>query len=461
MGKKNYLAVLVVISSLGGFYLSSLWSYLLFHSLAEFFSVVIACGIFIVAINTRDFLDNNYLLYLGISYLFVGFVDTIHTLAYKGMGVFPGYDADLPTQLWIGARYLESLSLFIAPFFMHKKLKVLPLFIIYIIVVSSLLVSIFTGFFPHCFLEGYGLTLFKKVSEYIISLILVFSLIFLVRLRHEFDHRVLIMLVWSIITTIFSELAFTLYVSVYGFSNFVGHILKILSFYLIYKALIETGLKKPYALLWLKTKKSEEMLRAERDKIKQYLDIAGVILLIIGADEKIELINKKGCEVLGCKEEEIIGKNWFDSFIPASIREEMRRIFAQIISGEVIPHAYVENPVLTKEGKERLIAWHNTLIRDERGNVVASLSSGEDITEKRQIEKEREALIEKLEKALSQVKVLSGLLPICASCKKIRNDQGYWIQIETYLRDHSEAEFSHGLCPECKERLYPELTKKP
>jgi len=172
-------------------------------------------------------------------------------------------------------------------------------------------------------------------------------------------------------------------------------------------------------------------------------------------------INKKGCEVLGCKEEEIIGKNWFDSFIPASIREEMRRIFAQIISEEVIPHAYVENPVLTKEGKERLIAWHNTLIRDERGNVVASLSSGEDITEKRQIEKEREALIEKLEKALSQVKVLSGLLPICASCKKIRNDQGYWIQIETYLRDHSEAEFSHGLCPECKERLYPELTKKP
>jgi len=216
----------------------------------------------------------------------VGFVDTIHTLAYKGMGVFPGYDADLPTQLWIGARYLESLSLFIAPFFMHKKLKVLPLFIIYIIVVSSLLVSIFTGFFPHCFLEGYGLTLFKKVSEYIISLILVFSLIFLVRLRHEFDHRVLIMLVWSIITTIFSELAFTLYVSVYGFSNFVGHILKILSFYLIYKALIETGLKKPYALLWLKTKKSEEMLRAERDKIKQYLDIAGVILLIIGADQQ-------------------------------------------------------------------------------------------------------------------------------------------------------------------------------
>jgi sigma-B regulation protein RsbU (phosphoserine phosphatase) len=73
---------------------------------------------------------------------------------------------------------------------------------------------------------------------------------------------------------------------------------------------------------------------------------------------------------------------------------------------------------------------------------------------------EQEKLAEELRKALSQVKVLSGLLPICASCKKIRNDKGYWEQMEMYIRDHSEAEFSHSICPECAEKLYPEFYKK-
>lgn len=83
-----------------------------------------------------------------------------------------------------------------------------------------------------------------------------------------------------------------------------------------------------------------------------------------------------------------------------------------------------------------------------------------DITERKKIEAEREELILELQKALSQVKTLHGLLPICASCKKIKNDKGYWEQIETYISNHSEADFSHGICPECAEKLYPEYFKK-
>jgi len=71
-------------------------------------------------------------------------------------------------------------------------------------------------------------------------------------------------------------------------------------------------------------------------------------------------------------------------------------------------------------------------------------------------EMERERLIHELQGTLSQVRKLSGMLPICASCKKIRDDKGYWTQIEAYIRDHSEAEFSHGICPECMKKLYPE-----
>jgi hypothetical protein len=115
---------------------------------------------------------------LGIAYLFVGFIDIIHTLAYVGMGVFLGYGANLSTQLWIAARYLQSISLLIACFiFERRKIKINFILLGYTIITSLLFLSIFYWkIFPPCFIEGTGLTSFKKISEYIISLILAASL---------------------------------------------------------------------------------------------------------------------------------------------------------------------------------------------------------------------------------------------------------------------------------------------
>lgn len=437
--------------------LSRLYNFLLFHSLAELFSIVIAIGIFIVAWNSRRYLDNNYLLFLGIAYLFIGAIDTVHTLAYKGMGVFPEYDANLPTQLWIMARYMESTSLLIAPFFLNKKIRLNLIFAIYLAISVLLLGSIFWQIFPDCFIEGRGLTSFKIISEYIISLILLGSIIFLVKKQKEFGKQVFTWVIWSIITTIISELAFTFYISVYGLSNLIGHVFKIISFYLIYKAIIETGLSKPYDLLWRNLKISEDRLREERDRAQNYLDIAGVIFLVVGADEKVRLINKKGCEILGYAEREILGKNWFDHFLPAKIKDDMHRAFLKILSGEYEPYGYLENVILDREGKEKFIAWQSVPLRDKTGKISGILSSGLDVTELKKKEREREELIHKLQEALSKVKTLSGLLPICSSCKKIRDDKGYWRQIEAYIRDHSQAEFSHALCPECARKLYPDF----
>ncbi|MDZ4164113.1 MAG: MASE3 domain-containing protein, partial [Smithellaceae bacterium] len=393
------------------------------------------------------------------AYLFVGAIDAVHTLAYKGMGVFQGYDANLPTQLWIGARYVESLSLLIAPFFFDRKLRVGAVFFAYTVAIALLFGTIFYGpIFPDCFVEGKGLTPFKKISEYIISFILLGSLALLIRKRGEFERPVLILVVWSIIATIISELAFTFYISVYGLSNLVGHIFKIISFYLIYKAIIETGLTKPYNLLWRNLKLSEEKLREERDRAQGYLDVAGVMLVVIGSDQNVQLINKKGCEVLGYSEEEIVGKNWFDHFLPENLPENVKAVFLKILSGEVEPFEYFENDVLTKEGQERAIAWHNTMLRDGEGNIIATLSSGEDITDRKRVEEEREKVVHELKEALGKVKLLSGFIPICASCKKIRDDKGYWEQVEVYIRNHSEAEFSHGICPDCMKTLYREIT---
>lgn len=245
-----------------GLYLTSHYSYLLFHSLAEVFSIVVACGVFMVAWNARNFLDNNYLLFIGIAFLSVASLDLLHTLAYKGMGVFQGYDSNLPTQLWIASRYVQSLSLLIALLFLRRELNIHLVLLSYAMIVVLLLASIFYwGVFPDCYIEGVGLTPFKKISEYVISLIFLASIALLLKYRTQFDPGVLRLLVLSIILMIGAELAFTFYVSVYGLSNLVGHVLKIISFYLIYTAIIATALVKPYRVLFRNLKQSEAELR--------------------------------------------------------------------------------------------------------------------------------------------------------------------------------------------------------
>ena len=252
-----------------GLFLTSLYSFILFHSLAEIFSIVIGCSFFILAWNSRHRLDNDYLLFLGIAYLFVSGLDLIHTLAYKGMGVFLNYDANLPTQLWIAARYVQALSLLFSPVFLSRKLNVYLVFPGYAAAASLLLWAIFAGVFPACFVEGAGLTPFKKVSEYIISLILLASAAVLLQKREAFDRNVLTWLIASLALTIGAELAFTLYISVYGFSNLIGHFFKIVAFYLFYKAITEMGLEKPHRLLFRNLKEREAALRDALEEVQR------------------------------------------------------------------------------------------------------------------------------------------------------------------------------------------------
>jgi len=244
-----------------GLYLTSLYTYILFHSLAEIFSIIIGCCIFILAWNSQKHLDNGYLLFLGIAYLFISILDLIHTLAYKGMGVFLVDNANFPTQLWIAARFLQSISLLIAPVYLHRKINTQFVIWCYLTATGLLLTTIFIGIFPICFVEGLGLTPFKIVSEYLIIVILIISGMTLLRNHHKFDKEVLRWLIISLLLTISAEAAFTTYVSVYGFTNLVGHIFKITAFYFIYGAILNIGLEKPQRLLYRNLKKSETQLQ--------------------------------------------------------------------------------------------------------------------------------------------------------------------------------------------------------
>src|SRR5712691_130967 len=110
--------------------------------------------------------------------------------------------------------------------------------------------------------------------------------------------------------------------------------------------------------------------------------------------------------------------------------------------------------------KERTLRAYVEPMRNPNGAITGCIGIALDITEQKELEEQRERLIEELRNALTHIKTLRGLLPICAACKKIRDDRGYWTQIEQYIRAHSEAEFTHGICPECVKKLYPELSSR-
>lgn len=265
--KLFYVGVIMAIAL--GLYLSSLYSYILFHSLIEITTIAIAFTLFILTWNARSLLANDCLKILGIGYAFISLIDLLHTLAFKGMNVFPKFDANLPTQLWIAARYLQAVTLCTAPLFVERRVDKNVIFAGYSAAVALLVAMVYSGNFPDCFIEGKGLTVFKIGSEYVISALLLASLYLFYRKRKHFNDRVFLLTASSIACTAGAEISFTAYVSVYGFANMVGHFAKLAAFYLIYRALLVTGLKEPFDLIFRDLKLAEDSLQKAHDTLEE------------------------------------------------------------------------------------------------------------------------------------------------------------------------------------------------
>jgi len=151
-----------------------------------------------------------------------------------------------------------------------------------------------------------------------------------------------------------------------------------LLYFLLFKPLIRLVRERDDAI---------DRLTEAHDRAQRYLDVAGVIIVVLDRDGRVSLINKKGSEILGYREGEILGMDWFDNFLPRRIREDVRGVFRNLMSGAgEAADGYYENPLLTKAGDERVILWNNTILR-EKGRIVGTLSSGEDITERKRTEK--------------------------------------------------------------------------
>ena len=330
-------------------YLTSQFNYLLFHGIAEIFSIVIASAVFMISWNSRELTKTPSLVYLGIAYLFIGILDLFHTFSYKGMAIFTDYDF-YANQVWIAARYVESLTLLFFFTFVstRKRIPFHAVFLGYAFLTATLLAAIFYWrIFPVCFVEGEGLTPFKKISEYIICLILAGALTAAHKNRHGMGENVYRLLAGSILLTIGGELAFTFYISNYGFSNLVGHLLKIGSFYLVYKAIIETGLKNPFDVIFRQLAESEERYRS-------LFNMALVGIFRASMDgEKVLAANPAAAAIFGYESvQELIA-----GFVPRACwadPDQRRRLMSRIEKGEQVDH--FEAVVLDRNGARKHVA---------------------------------------------------------------------------------------------------------
>lgn len=226
------------------------------------------------------------------------------------------------------------------------------------------------------------------------------------------------------------------------------NLIQTMTFSMTFLLLIVSGI----GFLLLFKEQADRQVRESELKYRTLVEHANETICIL-QDGKIIFSNGKGSEFLGLEPDELNGRPFSDFVFPEDL-ETVTAYYWGRIKNEDIPNAY-EVRMTDREGKPVWVMVSVTLIEYE--GKTATLVLLTNIDKLKSLEKEREMMIEDLQKALADVKTLSGLLPICASCKKIRDDQGQWETLEKYIGNRSNAEFTHGICPECSHKLYPEL----
>ncbi|MBF0126403.1 MAG: PAS domain S-box protein [Magnetococcales bacterium] len=390
---------------------TSFKSYLLFHILAEIFSVVIAFTFFVIAWNGRRFFDNHYLLFLGIAFLFIGFLDLIHTLGYRGMEIFARRDANLATQLWIGARYLEAVSFLAAFFFIRRPLAVNGLLLLYGMVTGLILLAIFQwGLFPDCWVDGQGLTSFKKTSEYVICAMLLLGMGLLHSQRDSFQQDILTLLRWAQFATVGAELSFTFYVDIYGFSNLVGHLLKITAFFCLYKAVVEITLESPIKTLYHNITSARDALAIANQELsasQMQLEMAQEIAKLGHWHWEIDrgrlIWSKEVFRIFGLDPQRT--QPSYELFLQAIPERERSRVMEDV--GTVLDqpgtHYQAEHSIRRPDGTLRYVLARGEVIRDQGGRAVAMLGTVLDLTHRHQVEEKLRVLSQAVEQSPSSI----------------------------------------------------------
>jgi PAS domain S-box-containing protein len=203
---------------------------------------------------------------------------------------------------------------------------------------------------------------------------------------------------------------------------------------------------------------AEKRLRESEERFRRIFEDGPLGMLILSPNYTILNMNRAIHGMLGYIDHELSGRSIYDITHPEDLGKTVE-LSAQLLKG-AIPLYRAEKRYVRKNGE---MLWANiitTAFRDQNGEVICALSMVEDISNRKMAEQERESLIKELQDAMGKIKTLRGLLPTCAWCRKVRDDDGYWKKVETYIEEHSDASFTHGICPDCLKKNDPETYRE-
>lgn len=201
----------------------------------------------------------------------------------------------------------------------------------------------------------------------------------------------------------------------------------------------------------------ENELREREEQLRDLFENATDLVQSVGPDGRLLLVNRAWLNTLGYRASELASLTIFDVIHPDCL-PECRTMFERVLKGEAVNN--LEVLFRAKDG-QTIHVEGNASCRFENGQAIATRAIFRDITKRKAVEAERERLIKELQAALAEVQTLSGLLPICGWCKKIRDDGGYWNSVEGYLKERAAVEFTHGICPECSAKMIADMDRLP
>lgn len=354
----------------------SRYNYLLFHTLAELFTVMVGILMLVVAFYTHSFSRENFFIYLGVGYFWIAILDFIHTILYKGMTIYPNDISDHFVQFWIANRYIESFLLLTAPIFLLRKISISWSFIGYGTLALLTYTTIMSNNFPTTFIEGEGLTDFKVFSEYTICFILLLALGNLWFHKRFLRPGLFPFLFAAIVMTIFSELAFTSFISVYGPANLIGHLFKLFSFWLVFYSIVRLGLQEPY-----------EKLFESETRFRKLFKVMPIALGEVSGDGRIGKLNDQFIRIFGYTHEDIptLDEWWRLAYPNEKYRQSVRDVWGKAIQtatelGQTMkPNEF---DVTCKNGEVRLIEVSGVSLGSD------FLATFIDLTEQKKSEKE-------------------------------------------------------------------------
>lgn len=364
-------------------------NYLLFHTLVELFSVVIALTALVVASTSRHFTRNHFTVYVALAIGWCAALDLVHTLAYKGMHLLGPDDANLPTQLWIATRFIQALALLGSPLFLRRNVRIGYLHAGFGLTALLVTVWIFSGTFPAAFVEGQGLTAFKINAEYLIIVMLITSAVLLWRQRMRMSPGLFLNMQMALLAMILSELAFTRYVSVYGEANLIGHIFKIFAYWFVYLALVQSTLREPFSML--------------SRTASTYDAVPDPTFVILDDDGLIRQANRAAARYAGRPPEDLIGRAMHSLFHASAVRPEDCPVCSRIARGESLFSVEID-----RGGTAGAVECSVAPFAFEE-NHRSHVQVVRDITERKRLATERELLVHDLGERIKELRCLYAI----------------------------------------------------